>query len=503
MDDTTGTSSDEESDDGGDKLDVDDTDLPGEVPSCKVVGDDMDGTGACDDVAPPASFTPDVQWTWAGTNENQVVANPVVANLTDDNEDGEIDLCDIPDIVVIAYEGDSHYNPDGRLGHIYVLDGETGQLHFMIDQIVDHDCPPAVGDIDGDGLPEILAHARMQGGNFPGALVAFEHDGTLKWMGDQPINGSRQWPIGLADLDADGDTEIYIGDRVYDHQGTELWAKPGIVSGLQTTTAADLDEDGDMEVVFGYDAWEHDGSVYFHFEPDDLDWPHPAVADLDDDGMAEVLLVERDGMTILEHDGTEKVVFPTSLAANRPPAIHDMDGDEAPEIAVGADPSYSVFEADLTEVWTVPVVDGSGNASGTAFDFLGDATAEAMYADETTLFIFGEGGEELLTAPRTSWTAIETPVVADVDNDGSAEIVVISNKGYIDGDTPPVQVIRDAEDRWIQARRIWNQHTYHVTNVREDGTIPQEEPRHWELLNTYRTQAQISKDGVCKPVPEG
>ena len=49
-------------------------------------------------------------------------------------------------------------------------------------------------------------------------------------------------------------------------------------------------------------------------------------------------------------------------------------------------------------------------------------------------------------------------------------------------------MIRDVEDRWIQARRIWNQHTYHVTNVREDGTIPQHEPPHWEALNTFRTQ---------------
>ena len=51
--------------------------------------------------------------------------------------------------------------------------------------------------------------------------------------------------------------------------------------------------------------------------------------------------------------------------------------------------------------------------------------------------------------------------IAVIDNDGSAEIVVVSNGGS----QPAVQVIRDVEDRWIQARRIWNQHAYHVTNV--------------------------------------
>ncbi len=93
--------------------------------------------------------------------------------------------------------------------------------------------------------------------------------------------------------------------------------------------------------------------------------------------------------------------------------------------------------------------------------------------------------------------------IAVIDNDGSAEIVVVSNKGYANFTEPAIQVIRDKEDRWIPARRIWNQHAYHVTNVREDGTIPQVEPKSWELLNTFRTQAQIAVGGgVCQPEPQ-
>jgi len=42
-----------------------------------------------------------------------------------------------------------------------------------------------------------------------------------------------------------------------------------------------------------------------------------------------------------------------------------------------------------------------------------------------------------------------------------------------------------------------------MTNVREDGTIPQVEPKHWQLLNTFRTNAQIEGGAVCKPVPPG
>ena len=57
-------------------------------------------------------------------------------------------------------------------------------------------------------------------------------------------------------------------------------------------------------------------------------------------------------------------------------------------------------------------------------------------------------------------------------------------------------MIRDVEERWIQARRIWNQHAYHVTNVREDATIPQHPAKSWQNLNTFRTNAQIEGGAV-------
>ena len=114
--------------------------------------------------------------------------------------------------------------------------------------------------------------------------------------------------------------------------------------------------------------------------------------------------------------------------------------------------------------------------------------------------MFDGAGQTLFSEPRTSITHIEYPVVADIDNDGSAEILIVSNS-FNNNSQSTIKAIRDAEDRWIQARRIWNQHTYHVTNVREDGTIPQYEKPNWEYLNTFRTNAQIEKGGVCVPEP--
>ena len=273
-----------------------------------------------------------------------------------------IDVCDVPDVILLA---------GVAFGTLYVLDGATGQEHFHIATNLDPVTTPAVGDVDSDGLPEIIA---AQGTPFASRLVAFEHDGTPKWVSDGVFVPNAGAAIGIGNFDNAG--------------------------------------------------------------------------------------------------------FPEISSASH----------------------YAAYRRDAMVLWIANVSDASGVAAGTAFDFLGDGTAEAMFADEYKLFAFDIHGVPLMNVDRSSGTLIEYPSVADVDNDGSAEILVVSNKNFDNRQlTPTLQVIGDKQDRWIQARRIWNQHTYHVTNVNEDGTIPMVEPRSWSLLNTYRTNAQIEGGSVCAP----
>ena len=57
-----------------------------------------------------------------------------------------------------------------------------------------------------------------------------------------------------------------------------------------------------------------------------------------------------------------------------------------------------------------------------------------------------------------------------------------------------VRVLRDSLDRWVSSRPIWNQHTYSITNVNDDGTIPSTSEwaqNHADMtLNNYRQNAQ-------------
>jgi hypothetical protein len=445
---------------------------------------------------------PEVQWAWEGVGSDlHSYVIPLVANLTDDNDDDVVDMCDVPDVVVVGGPALGLFLPQG---HIYVLDGETGNLHFAFSEPVSAISSPALGDIDDDGVPEIIAVKTND------RIVAFEHDGVLKWTTSFGSPG-LQSAVALADIDNDGDVEILHGDDVIDHDGNLVWsASPGwdpfnFPINYGAPTAADLDGDGDLEVLFsGNIAHHHDGSVYF--DRSDLEGGYPQIANLDDDPEPEILLTSDDGISLLEHTGESifENLTPTGDPTGgfnwmRPAAIHDFDGDGQAEFALSSVEHYAVYESDGTIAWVTDVSDETGQAGGTAFDFLGSGAADAIYADEWSMFVYDDEGSVLLEIERTSATLIEYPVVADVDDDGSAEILVVSNPGWENLGIPALQVIRDVEDRWIQARRIWNQHSYHVTNVSENGAIPQFEPPSWEMLNTFRTNAQIEGGAVCDP----
>jgi len=460
---------------------------------CKVEDGEISGDAPCEKVAPPDSFDPDVQWAFTGPNGLvSCMTSPLVVNLTDDNADGEIDLCDIPDVVtVIGNQGET--GP----GTIVTIAGDTGELQLSFGAGVQLGITPALGDIDGDGLVEIVS--AISGGQ----IVAYEHDGTLKWTSAAAWAANQTGAIALADLDNDGDVEIIAGSNWFDHEGNLIFTAP--FDGLYSASmAADLDGDGDLEVVLGHAAYHHDGTEYWVRADIQAQvsaiTPYPQVANFDDDPEPEVLITSENGAWLLENDGT--VVWsnfaPTGETGdwNRPANIHDFDGDNEAEFALSSYEHYAVYKVDQSPVFVANVIDYSGQAGGTAFDFLGSGVAQAIYADETTSWVFDIDGSVLMSTPRSSGTWTEYPTVADIDNDGSAEILVGSD-GF---GSPTLQAIRDAEDRWIPARRIWNQHTYHVTNVLEDGRIPQYEPPNWETLNTFRTQAQIGAGGgVCKP----
>ncbi|MEO1172450.1 MAG: CARDB domain-containing protein, partial [Myxococcota bacterium] len=142
----------------------------------------------------------------------------------------------------------------------------------------------------------------------------------------------------------------------------------------------------------------------------------------------------------------------------------------------------------LHNSWIRQTEDQSSRSTGSSvFDFNGDGAAEVIYNDECQFRIYdGLDGTVLFEEFSESRTRVEYPVVADVDNDGNAEIVFgASNEsgfcsfGEDSEYNAGLEVWGDAGDFWVSARRMWNQHAYHVTNITENASVPRYEPKGW------------------------
>jgi hypothetical protein len=222
------------------------------------------------------------------------------------------------------------------------------------------------------------------------------------------------------------------------------------------------------------------------------------VADLDGDGEGEFVVVAGGTVRYYDTDCTELDSWSVYGGGyGGPPTIADYDGDGQPEIGLPGDDDYSVYETDGTRLWSHAIDDASSHSTGSSvFDFDGDGQAEVVYADETSLWVFdGATGTVLLQdTTHGSGTVNEYPVVADVDGDGNAEIVVPNdNTAY------GIQVFGDADDNWVSARQVWNQHAYAIVNIEDDLTIPTVPDSNWLDYNSFRQGAPGSFNATDAP----
>src|SRR3546814_17641029 len=100
-------------------------------------------------------------------------------------------------------------------------------------------------------------------------------------------------------------------------------------------------------------------------------------------------------------------------------------------------------------------------SSDLVFDFDNDGSAEVVYRDEQNLYIWnGSDGALRYRRPFGSVTHEELPVVADVDADGHAEIVVTADAPRPDAPETGLFVLGGPAASWGRARSLWNQHYY-------------------------------------------
>jgi hypothetical protein len=189
---------------------------------------------------------------------------------------------------------------------------------------------------------------------------------------------------------------------------------------------------------------------------------------------------------------------------DKPISVHDFDGDGLDELAVPSCDNQNraiIYGLDATGTNLAPRSKSGGSAppnswaAVASFDLLGAGHAELLYADTLTFALYaGETGSVILERARTANPAVGSPVVADVDNDGHADLLVPTYEA--DG-RAWLSVISDGS--WVGARRIWNQYAYHVTNVHEDARIPAGPADAPDVPMRMRSNLQQKYNRFCLP----
>lgn len=301
---------------------------------------------------------------------------------------------------------------------LYVVDAATGQLEREFDLHDTASTTPAVADLDGDGLYEIIVPSDItdnpaagidrQGGilavlsnyglpNIDGWADQIFSTTSADFRGkfiDQALWSSPK----VADIDNDGELEIIHGTsnffkdargqfiKIWNADGTEQATLETKGQTLAAPMLADLDGDGNDEIIatttMGYVyAWKADGTLVFETQPRpyaeppltgvarDLPIPHQAIAvDIDNaDGDLELILSMGSQTIVLDSDGTQltstaraDMVFNTYSGS---PLVKDIDGDGKLDFISGG--TTETQDQLIVYRWENPL-DAKGASAGTA-----------------------------------------------------------------------------------------------------------------------------------------
>jgi outer membrane protein assembly factor BamB len=200
------------------------------------------------------------------------------------------------------------------------------------------DASPTVGDVNGDGLDEIVAPGRH-------VVACLTPSGKEIWTAPS-VSRFNGGPV-IADVIADKRPEVLLGSEdgvLYCLEGTTgktLWTHQTFNVPIGTAIAAgDIDNDGLREVVYG----DQSGSLYcldgtgterWCFKAGDWIEGAPALGDVDGDGRIEIIFGSADGnVYCLSPAGAKKWTFPTGSRVSASPTLCDVDNDGVVEILV-------------------------------------------------------------------------------------------------------------------------------------------------------------------------
>ena len=368
------------------------------------------------------------QLNFGNISAGALEAADVVIQIPSEFPLGEVDLN-------IAISGEfwengnlTYYNDDVT----FSFEVSLNQSGWPLDTLNQIESSPAVLDIDGDGDTEIIY------GEY-GGLVHMVDDMGNEQPGFPFDLGNDIWGSpAIADFEGDGDKEIIIGSKdkhllILNSDGSvqaDYNAQQYIMS---TPALGDIDGDGELEVVFG--GYSSPGKLFavnangspvsgFPVQLGEKIQRGVALADFNGDGMEDIV-VGTDGemIHVIYGDGTEAPGFPFEAGNDfrTAPSVLDIDGEKV-IVAGNRDDNFYGINSDGSLRFVVET--GSDVSTSAGFGYTPFGLGIFFGSDDGYVYGVDVNGESLPNWPQyVEDDVICSPVVVDLDGDGSAEIV--------------------------------------------------------------------------------
>lgn len=217
-----------------------------------------------------------------------------------------------------------------------------------------------IGDLDGDGMPDLLlVQATAPGGEDKAiitCLTAVDLNGKILWQVGKPdpknLYFGGDFPVQIYDHDGDGANEVfYIEDdrnilTILEGKTGSVRRQIPLAGGHDSFLFVDFAGAGyarDLVVKNRYKSfWVYDRNFKLSWSKQDVRPGHfPMNYDLDGDGRDELLA----GYTLYRHDGKELWSHPELPLHNDSVYIEDMDGDGKAEIAIATSKDAVLLDA--------------------------------------------------------------------------------------------------------------------------------------------------------------
>ena len=332
------------------------------------------------------------------------------------------------------------------------LNGDLNAVTTGIFSTALHHIPssPAAADLDGDGVPEIIAASWNDS-----TVAVWNTSGAM--LPGWPRKGSAPfWSTpAVGDIDGDGAPEIVVGsntNRLYawHRNGAPLRGATGILfepqgSVISSPAIADLNGDGVREIVFGTSA----GHVYAIHADSSIVWDSafgglasssPAIGNITTGSGLEVAFgCANDSVYVLTSSGQRAPGWPRPLELTPgngrvtspvlAPLLASVGDPRLDVIACGADGHLVVWDPQgnvLPGFSSVTLGGAATEASPAVADLDGDGSPEILIgAEDRRLYAFHANGTPVSGFPiEIGAEAKSTPAIWDLDKDGATDIVL-------------------------------------------------------------------------------